>query len=795
MVTPLNFPLSPLPDIHTKIVFASNRGGNYEIIMMNADGTGQTRLTANSVIDYRPVLSNDGSKIVYEHDNEIYVMKANGTGTSTRLTNNSFEDTSPTWSPDGSKIAFVSNRDGNSEIYTMNEDGKSQVRFTNHTGIDDQPAWSPDGLKIAFASNRSGTWSIYIATVDGVETPGSLSPGQYPSWSRDGSKIAFMAPNTYYNDIYVMNADGTGKTILAHHDYEDRHPAWSPDGSKITFSSNRANFYNYEIYVMDADGANVTPLTNAPENDEVPFWGLVPTGGISGSITDAVSGSDISEATITVNPGNYSAVSDGSGNYILPGLIAGSGYTVTARASNHIPWIQYDVTITNGVVTPLNYPLSPLPDIYTKIVFASNRGGNYEIIMMNADGTGQTRLTTNSVIDYRPVFSPDGSQIVFEHDNEIYVMKANGTGTPTQLTNNSFEDTSPTWSPDGSKIAFVSNRDGNSEIYTMDEDGTNQVRFTNHTGIDDQPAWSPDGLKIAFASNRSGTWSIYIATVDGAETSGSLSPGQYPAWSPDGSKITFMAPNTYYNDIYVMNADGTDKTVLAHHDYEDRHPAWSPDGSKITFSSNRANFYNYEIYVMDADGANVTPLTNAHENDEVPSWGLKLEYVSKSVAEAVLAGWIDGHAYVYDAVSKDYHLVEADELTEIHPWQGFWVGVNGTCDIVIPRGATVPSTVFQIEDNAWRFMTCPIIPDGSRDLDDVFSPHLGVNETDWRAVKWDYTSTGSGTSGVSNISSDACWRGIPRITARQGILAQADQWENNFRSHFRNNGRWRAGRL
>ena len=608
------------PGDNSKIYFVSQHG-SYEISTINADGSNHARFTFNSVKDYRPVLSPDGTKIAFEHDNDIFVMNANGTGIPTQLTADPSADTFPTWSPDGSKIAFVSTRDGNSEIYVMNADGTSPVRLTNNTRVDDQPSWSPDGSKISFTSNRSGVYSIYTIYANGTGTSGLLSAGQYPAWSPDGSKIAFMAPNTHYNDIYAINADGTGKTVLAHHDYEDRYPAWSPDGSKIVFSSNRENFNNYELYAMDANGTNVTRLTNTPENDEVPFWGQVPTGGISGYITDARSGSGIPGATVTVNPGNYSVAADGSGNYSLSGLVAGSGYTVTARALDHIPLVQHNVTITDGVLTPYDFPLSPLPDTHTKILFASDRDG-YEIIMMNSDGTGQARLTTNSVRDYRPVLSNDGSKIVYEHDNDIYVMNANGTGTPIRLTNGNgtSANTSPTWSSDGSKIAFVSNRDGNSEIYMMNADGSGPVRLTDNAGVDNQPAWSPISSQIAFVSNRDGKTGIYLVSADGVETPGALTVGQYPSWSRDGSKIVFMAPNTYYNDIYVMNADGTGKTVLAHHDYEDRHPAWSPDGSKIVFSSNRVNFNNYEIYVMNADGADVTPLTNAPENDEVPFW-------------------------------------------------------------------------------------------------------------------------------------------------------------------------------
>jgi Tol biopolymer transport system component len=94
-------------------------------------------------------------------------MNADGTNVA-RLTNHAAFDQQPAWSPDGSKIAFVSQRDGNSEIYVMHADGSNQTRLTDD---DANPAWSPDGRKIAFASNRgeNDNWDIYVMPADGSD--------------------------------------------------------------------------------------------------------------------------------------------------------------------------------------------------------------------------------------------------------------------------------------------------------------------------------------------------------------------------------------------------------------------------------------------------------------------------------------------------------------------------------------------------------------------------------------------------------------------------------------------------
>jgi len=105
-----------------------------------------------------------------------------------------------------------------------------------------------------------------------------------------------------------------------------------------------------------------------------------------------------------------------------------------------------------------------------RIAFNSNRDGNWEIYVMNGDGTGQTRLTNNPAEDFSPAWSPDGLRIAFsskrDGNPEIYIMNADGTG-QTRLTNSPANDVHPTWSPDGTRIAFETDRDGNSEIYVM----------------------------------------------------------------------------------------------------------------------------------------------------------------------------------------------------------------------------------------------------------------------------------------------------------------------------------------
>jgi len=166
-------------------------------------------------------------------------------------------------------------------------------------------------------------------------------------------------------------------------------------------------------------------------------------------------------------------------------------------------------------------------------------------------------------------------------------------GNRTRLTDNSHYDDYPAWSPDDTEIVFISDRDGNNEIYVMNADGTNVRRLTINPADDTFPTWSPDGTEILFQSNRySRQWGIYIMNIDGTNVRPLQQSASYssncPAWSPDGTRIVFNSQrDSDKPEIYIMDRNGSNVSRLTSNEVIDIIPKWIPRqrGIEVTDSS------------------------------------------------------------------------------------------------------------------------------------------------------------------------------------------------------------------
>jgi len=274
----------------------------------------------------------------------------------------------------------------------------------------------------------------FVGTMRPKPTPTpSPTPTPTPISGLSGA-IAFESSWQGQKNLHVIDANGNNEAVLVNNLYSTS-PQWSPDGTRLAFVQNGG------IHLADADGSNLRKFTANQFLEASPNW----------------------------SPDGKRIMYSNTSQIIVSGI---------------------DGAIQTQVRVATWYRISWSPD-ESKIAFViGNRNGSH-IYVMNADGTGQIRLTSGEWIYQDPQWSPDGTKIVFVREaitlgggSQIMLMNADGSG-QTNLTSMGPGYMTPTWSPDGTKIAF--SRSG--VIYVMNLDGSNETRITNNDRYNSYPTW------------------------------------------------------------------------------------------------------------------------------------------------------------------------------------------------------------------------------------------------------------------------------------------------------------------
>ncbi len=282
---------------------------------------------------------------------------------------------------------------------------------------------------------------------------------------------------------------------------------------------------------------------------------------------------------------------------------------------------------------------------------SSRSGGEYDLYLMNSDGSESHQLTALPGLETSPAWSRDGQVIAFvatqdsvqpndcatgyvelKCNFEIYSIRRDGSDLK-RLTNRPAYDRGPTWSPDGTHIAFSSREAGAryGYIYVMTAEGTDLTALTSGLVRDTAPAWSPDGRSIAFTRetccNDKSKVDVYLMAANGEQVrrltdSGALNV--YPAWSPDGQAIAWIrveedSPGAPAQ-LAIMRSDGTGQITLQPDvsvalGYP---PTWSPDGQQLMFVSDAGPRLN--IYRINRDGTHLTRVTDDSAYFSAPAW-------------------------------------------------------------------------------------------------------------------------------------------------------------------------------
>jgi len=278
--------------------------------------------------------------------------------------------------------------------------------------------------------------------------------------------------------------------------------------------------------------------------------------------------------------------------------------------------------------SPLPTPVDSFASLWPagRVLYHSDLTGVFKIYLV-VDGQPPLALTQELGGATEPAWSPDGQMIAFTgyttdpNNVMIYTMRADGSEKRPVMSTQPQRNWRPDWSPDGTQLLFLSNRDGNFEIYKVNVDGTSLVNLTNHPANDRDADWSPDGDQIVFVSDREGRNALYVMAEDGSGVARLLGGSwncSFPRWSPDGERIAFTSGKDGTLDIYVMNADGSDVQKVTTRSGDNVMPAWVGN-DRLMFSGDDTGD-NWDLFVINVDGSGLVQLMTTTDSERYPAW-------------------------------------------------------------------------------------------------------------------------------------------------------------------------------
>ena len=476
----------------------------------------------------------------------------------------------------GDKVVFSYAGD----LWLASTSGGTATRLTAHPGVELFPKFSPDGQWVAFTGQYDGDEQVYVVPAQGgVPTQLTFYPARGPlaprwgydnqvyDWTGDGTSVLFrsLRYSTSLSDsrLFLVSVAGGLPTPLPMP--ESGAGDLSPDGSRIVYSPLFRDFRTWkryeggwaqELYIFDLTDLDLERVTDHPRADRDPMW-----------IGDTI---------------YFSSDRDGTLNLYAVDTTTKQTEQLTQSRTWDVRWPSDDGA--GRIVYELNGELE-LFDIRA-------RRSTPIAIMVPSDGLAMrpSRVSAANLIEDAEL-SPKGERALFVARGDIFTAPIEK-GPTRNLTNNSdAHDKWARWSPDGSQIAFVSDADGEDEVYLIDQDGSGEpVQLTDGgQAMRYTPEWAPDGRRLAF-SDKDGK--LYLVDVESKRVTLIADEERRQirdyTWSPRGGYLAFtLTDPTAFRSIYIWSvADGQLHRITSEY-FNEFSPAWDPEGNYLYYLGDR----------------------------------------------------------------------------------------------------------------------------------------------------------------------------------------------------------------
>jgi len=615
------------------ITFLSGRdSGISEIYTVNPDGSTLTRVVQTDNHNGAPMISPDGTKIVFSASQantaslyggaKINVINTDGTNLKQIYYSDGTNAVDPSYSADGKKIVFVHRvNSSESRISIIDADGKNLTDIYKVPSIGNgslqAPKFSPDGTKIIFiySDSFSSKSELYVMNADGSARTLLSDKATNARFSFNGKIYYCDYGNTVNKGIIKCNADGSSPEIAVPYvkiwgsNYLTTAAACpfdiSPDAKNIVFLK------NYEMYIIKSDGSNDAKQITTIANAASVCWGQ----GLSG-----FNGRTPVELKLCSDTGTL---------YTPPTQISGSLEKVLINAIYPLLNIKVIADFSNDVLINGAYQKMSqwIDPIWTVVSGAGKISGDiymYFTAPITTDDTivkatyTEAGKEVSAQFKFSAISFTESGKIYFSSNKdgyyEIYRADYNGANV-TKLTNHMAYSINPSVSPDGSKIAYVSGSSSQNfddrEIYVMNSDGTGVLRLTNNSVSNYSPSFSPDGKTICYGEDGK----IKVIGVGGGDSkiiTGDLNVSNgHPLFTPSGTQIIFDSSHKQYSwyvsdGNFVINLDGSSKKLICSTALSN--PCITPDGKIAYVNANK-------LYTMNIDGTGITPIIPSIDAD------------------------------------------------------------------------------------------------------------------------------------------------------------------------------------